>query len=205
MTKPSLDPTALAASLDSPSGGAGKDMSAHATGTRPDPVIHDDLDMRIGRDGTWFYHGSPIARKPMVKLFASVLSRDEDGVYWLTTPVEKGRIEVDDAPFLAVGLEVGGAGRDQVLRFRTNIDDEVTAGPDHPIRVALDPASREPAPYLLVRGRLEALIARSVFYELVELGVEEVVDGETLYGVWSAGSFFAIGSLGPMGSPWDAP
>ena len=154
MTKPSLDPTALAASLDSPSGGAGTDRPAHATGTRPDPIIHDDLNMRIGRDGTWFYHGSPIARKPMVKLFASVLSRDEDGVYWLTTPVEKGRVEVDDAPFLAVGLEVGGAGRDQVLRFRTNIDDEVTADADHPIRVALDPASREPAPYAIVSTRI---------------------------------------------------
>ena len=195
MTKPLLDPTALAASLDSSSGGAGKDISAHATGTRPHPVICGDLDMRIGRDGTWFYHGSPIGRKPLVKLFASVLNRDEDGVYWLTTPVEKGRVEVDDAPFLAVALEVSGAGRDQVLRFRTNIDDEVTAGPDHPIRVAFDPASQEPSPYLLVRGRLEALIARSVFYELVELGVEETVGGETHYGVWSAGSFFPIGSL----------
>ena len=196
MTKPSLDPTALAASLDSPSGGAGTDSPAHATGTRPDPIIHDDLNMRIGRDGTWFYHGSPIARKPMVKLFASVLSRDEDGVYWLTTPVEKGRVEVDDAPFLAVGLEVGGAGRNQVLRFRTNIDDEVTADADHPIRVALDPASREPAPYLLVRGRLEALINRSVFYELVGLGVEQIIEGETLFGLWSAGHFFPLGNLG---------
>jgi hypothetical protein len=195
MMKPSLDPTALAASLASSSGGDGKDMPAHAAGTRPDPVIRGDFDMRIARDGTWFYHGSPIARKPLVKLFASVLGRDEDGVYWLTTPVEKGRVEVDDAPFLAVGLEVAGAGRDQVLRFRTNVDDEVTADADHPIRVALDAASREPAPYLLVRGRLEALIARSVFYELVELGVEEALGGETQYGVWSAGSFFAIGSL----------
>ncbi len=195
MTKPSLDPTALAASLDSSSGDDGKDLSAHAMGTRPDPVICGHLDMRSARDGTWFYHGSPIGRKPMVKLFASVLSRDEDGIYWLTTPVEKACVEVDDAPFLAVELEVGGTGRDQVLRFRTNIDDEVTAGPDHPIRVALDPASREPAPYVLVRGRLEALIARSVFYELVELGVEETVDGETHYGVWSAGSFCPIGSL----------
>ncbi len=170
--------------------------SLEAEKKRPDPVVCGDLDMRIGRDGTWFYHGSPIGRKPLVKLFASVLNRDEDGVYWLTTPVEKGRVEVDDAPFLAVELEVVGAGRDQVLRFRTNIDDEITAGPDHPIRVALDPASREPAPYVLVRGRLEALINRSVFYELVERGVEEVIEGETLFGVWSAGRFFPLGSLG---------
>ncbi len=205
MMKPSWDPTALAASLDPPSGGDGKNLPAHATGTHPDPVIRGDLDMRIARDGTWFYHGSPIGRKPLVKLFASVLSRDEDGVYWLTTPVEKCRVEVDDAPFLAVELEVGGTGRDQVLRFRTNIDDEVTAGPDHPIRVVLDPASREPAPYVLVRGRLEALIARSVFYELVELGVEEAQGGETRYGVWSAGSFFAIGSLEAIIPPGDSP
>ena len=209
MTKPSLDPTALAASLVASlvasSNGDGKDMPVSAAKTRPDPVICGDLDMRIGRDGTWFYHGSPISRKPLVKLFASVLGRDEDGIYWLTTPVEKGRVEVDDAAFLAVELEVGGAGRDQVLRFRTSIDDEVTADADHPIRVAHDPASREPAPYVLVRGRLEALIARSVFYELVELGVEEIIGGETNFGVWSAGNFFAIGSLEAIGSPEDGP
>ena len=151
--------------------------------------------MRIARDGTWFYHGSPIGRKPLVKLFASVLSRDEEGVYWLTTPVAKGRVEVDDAPFLAVELTVSGEGRDQALAFRTTLDDAVTADEDHPLRVVLDPATGEPSPYVLVRGRLEALISRSVFYELVALGVERVVDGETLFGVWSAGSFFPMGRL----------
>ena len=169
--------------------------SLQADKGRPDPIICDDLDMRIARDGTWFYHGSPIGRKPLVKLFASVLSCDEEGAFWLTTPVEKGRVEVDDAPFLAVELSVVGEGRDQTLAFRTTLDDTVTADDDHPLRVALDPATGEPSPYVLVRGRLEALISRSVFYELVERGVERVVAGETLFGVWSAGRFFPLGRL----------
>ncbi len=178
-----MDPTTLAASLQ-------------ADNEQPDPVICGDLEMRIARDGTWFYHGSPIGRKPLVKLFASLLSRDEDGVYWLTTPVEKGRVEVDDAPFLAVEVTVVGEGRGQALRFRTNLDDEVTADDDHPLRVAFHPETGEPSPYVLVRSRLEALISRSVFYELVENGVEEVIANEALFGVWSAGSFFPLGSLG---------
>ena len=151
--------------------------------------------MRIARDGTWFYHGSPIGRKPLVKLFAGVLNRDEDGEYWLTTPVEKGRIVVDDAPFVAVALSVTGSGRDQSLRFRTNLDDEVTAGPDHPIRVNTDVETAEPSPYVHVRDRLEALILRPVFYELVELGVEEERSGDQLYGIWSGGCFFPLGTL----------
>ncbi len=194
MTKSAFDPTTLAASLDDDN----IVVSGRTTGTRPDPVICDDLNMRIARDGTWFYHGSPISRKPLVRLFASVLSRDENGVYWLTTPVEKGRVEVDDAPFLAVAVEVTGTGKDQLLRFRTSLDDEITAGADHPLRVELDPASQEPAPYVLVRGRLEALIARSVFYELVELGHEELIDGKTQFGVWSGGCFFTIGDMDAM-------
>ena len=191
MTKPLPDPATLAAALDDNSNLAPE----RATGTRPDPVILSDLQMRIARDGTWFYHGSPIGRKPLVRLFASVLSRDEDGVYWLTTPVEKGRVEVDDAPFLAVELEVSGAGRDQTLQFRTNLDHEVTAGPKNPLRVGLDPTTLEPSPYVLVRGRLEALIVRSVFYELVELGHEELIDGAARFGVWSDGCFFTIGAV----------
>lgn len=168
--------------------------SIKAKGERPDPVICGDLDMRIARDGTWFYHGSPIGRKPLVKLFATVLNRDEDGVYWLTTPVEKGRVEVDDAPFLAVEVTITGEGSDQSLCFRTTLDDEVTVDGDHPLRVDNDAKTGEPSPYILVRGRLEALINRSVFYELVELAAEEVIDGESLFGVWSAGCFFPLGA-----------
>ncbi len=160
---------------------------------RRGPVHCGDLDMRIARDGTWFYHGSPIGRKPLVKLFASVLSRDEDGAYWLITPAEKGRIEVEDAPFLAVEVDAVGNGRAQSLRVRTNLDDEVTIDADHPIRVSHHAGTGEPSPYVLVRDRLEALIARPVFYQLVELGVEEVIDGDRLYGVWSEGCFFQLG------------
>ncbi len=162
--------------------------------TRRGPVLCGDLDMRIGRDGTWFYHGSPIGRKPLVKLFASVLSRDDDGVYWLTTPAERGRVEVEDAPFVAVEVDASGEGRRQSLRFRTNLDEAVTCDADHPIRVSHDAETGEPSPYLLVRERLEALIARSVFYQLVELGVEEEVGGMRLYGVWSEECFFPLGT-----------
>ena len=191
MTKSAFDPTTLAASLDNDN----IVVSGRSTGTRPDPVICDDLHMRIARDGTWFYHGSPISRKPLVRLFASVLSRDDGGVYWLTTPMEKGPVEVDDAPFLAVAVEITGTGRAQSLRFRTSLDDEITAGADHPLRVDLDPTSQEPSPYVLVRDRLEALIARSVFYELVELSHEELIDGQDRFGVWSDGFFFPIGVM----------
>ena len=123
-----------------------------------------DFDMRIARDGTWFYRGTPIGRKPLVKLFSTVIRRDEVGDYWLVTPVERGRILVDDAPFTAVEFEIAGSGRGQVLRLRSNVDDWIEAGPDHPIRVAEDPESGEPSPYILVRDNLEALILRAVFY-----------------------------------------
>lgn len=162
-----------------------------ATGPRPraaGSVADEAYDIRIARDGTWFHEGSPIGRKGLVRLFASVLRRDDAGDYWLVTPAERGRIRVDDAPFVAVAAEIEGAGRDQTIRFRTSIDDEVTADADHPIRVAVDPKSGEPSPYVLVRGRLEALIARAVYYDLAERTVEQ--DGRM--GIWSAGTFFPL-------------
>ncbi len=158
-----------------------------------------DFEIRIGRDGTWFYHGSPIGRKPLVRLFASVLRREADGGYWLVTPVERGRIVVDDVPFTAVELTVEGDGRDRALSFRTNIDDVATADADHPIRVARDPDSGEPRPYIHVRDGLEARILRPLYYELVALGEEQRVEGETLYGVWSKGTFFPLGRLDEAG------
>ncbi len=154
------------------------------------PPFCGDLDMVIKRDGSWTYMGSPIGRKSMVRLFSSVLRRDDDDRYYLVTPVEKCGITVEDAPFLAVEMDVRGTGRDQNLAFRTQVDDLVTADSDHPIRVDIDPQTGEPAPYVLVRGRLEALIHRPVFYELVERGVEQVVDGTRLFGVWSGGVFW---------------
>jgi hypothetical protein len=190
MTRPTIDPTNLAAALGTDTG----EPQAPGAGKRREPELCGDLDMRIARDGTWFYHGSPIGRKQLTKLFSTVLSRDEDGEYWLTTPAEKGSIVVDDAPFVAVELTVSGAGEGQDLRFRTNLDDAVTADADHPIHVTFDQETGEPSPYIHVRDGLDALIARPVYYELVALGEEETVEGERLFGVWSKGHFFALGT-----------
>jgi len=156
--------------------------------------------MRIASDGTWFYRGSPIGRKPLVKLFSTVIKRDDDGDFWLVTPVERGRIQVDDAPFTAVELVVSGSGSAQVLRFRNNVDDWVEAGLEHPIRVETNPETLEPRPYITVRDRLEALILRPLFYELVELAVERETGPEDAgqgseLGVWSNGVFFPLGAL----------
>ena len=154
-----------------------------------------DLGIRIARDGTWWHQGSPIGRLPLVKLFASVLQRDEAGQFWLVTPVERGRVTVEDAPFTAVELTAAGEGTQQNLVFRTNLDDIVTAGESHPLRFAIDAASGEPSPYIHVRGGLEARLARAVFYQLVDLGSEQRIGDKTLYGVWSNGTFFPIGDL----------
>jgi uncharacterized protein len=162
------------------------------------PDFCGDIDMRIARDGTWYYLGTPIGRKPMVRLFSTIIRRDGDD-YFLITPVEKVGIRVDDAPFVAVAADDGGEqphhgfAADQLLRFTTNVEDEVTAGAEHPIRVEIDPATLEPAPYLLVRRNLEALIHRNVFYQLVELAVEREIDGQPWLGVWSGGQFYPIG------------
>lgn len=169
-------------------------LTVSATGGRA-PVDCRDFDIRIARDGTWHYRGSPIGRLPLVKLFASVLRRTADGSYWLVTPAERGRIEVEDAPFLAVELTVTGEGRGRQLIFRTNLDDIVTAGRDHALRVATA-ANGEPAPYIHLRGGIEARLLRPVFYELVELGDEELIEGESAFGVWSNGAFFRLGDPG---------
>ncbi len=162
-------------------------------GRRP-AIELGDLDMRIARDGTWFYGGSPINRMPLVKLFASVLRRERDGLYWLVTPAERGRVTVEDAPFIAVAVDRQGEGRAQRLIFRTNLDEIVTAGADHKLRVETA-ADGAPAPYILVRPGLEARLARPVFYELVEWGQEEPIAGESQFGVWSSGVFFRLGEL----------
>jgi hypothetical protein len=166
--------------------------------TRRPAIELRDLDMRIARDGTWFYRGSPINRMPLVKLFASVLRREDDGSYWLVTPAERGRVVVDDAPFIAVAVDRDGGGRDQRLIFRTNLDEIVTAGSDHPLRIETA-EDGTPAPYILVRAGLEARLARPVFYELVELADEERSAGEPRFGVWSAGVFFELGDPGEEG------
>jgi len=158
---------------------------------RWNPEFCGDLDMRIARDGTWFYLGTPIGRKPLVRLFSTILRKDGDS-YFLVTPVEKVGITVDDAPFVAVDFEVEGEGREQSITFLTNVDDVATAGPDHPIRVERDPETGEPSPYVLVRDRLEALIDRKSFYRIVDIGTHEDVNGRHWFGVWSGGRFFPI-------------
>lgn len=165
-----------------------------AGGTRRDC---GDFGIRIGRDGSWFYRGSSIHRMALVRLFSRALERDAAGQYWLATPIERGRIAVDDVPFIAVSLEVANPGARQRLIFRTNVDDIVVLDAAHPLRVAEDRMTRTPVPYILVRDGLEARIARPVFYDLVELGCEERFGGKTEFGVWSSAKFFPLGSLGP--------
>jgi uncharacterized protein len=153
------------------------------------------LGLRIMSDGTWRYRGSPIERVELVKLFASVLRREPDGSYWLVTPVERGRIEVDDVPFVAVELASEGSGRSRTVRLRTNLDEWLTLGPDHPLRLrrpADGAAEAGPVPYVEVRAGLEARLARPVYYELVELGEERLLGDRQRFGVWSDGAFFAL-------------
>ncbi len=167
-----------------------------AAGAKTAPRDCGYFDIHIARDGSWFYRGSSINRMALVRLFAGVLERDAEGQYWLSTPAERGRITVEDAPFLAVSLESQNPGSPlQALTFRTNLDQSVTLDGDHPLRVVPDKVTGGPIPYILVRDRLEARLARPVFYELVELGREERVGDTTLFGVWSKGKFFPLGSL----------
>lgn len=192
--KAQASPDSLMRSLQDLSAGA-PEASSGSQRTYPpvdkcNPPFCGDLPMEIKRDGTWMYMGTPIGRKPMVRLFSSVLRLDDDGKYFLVTPVEKVGIIVEDAPLHAVHLAVDGVGQNQRLTFGTLTDDEVTADADHPIHVIYNPDTKEPSPYVLVRANLEALINRNVFYELVEHAVTETVDGTDMFGVWSAGTFF---------------
>jgi len=168
--------------------------SIAAAKTRGLPPVHlwnppfcGDLDMRIARDGTWFYQGTPIGRPGLVKLFSSIIKR-ENGKYFLVTPVEKVGITVDDAPFVAVDFEPSGEGLEQVLTFQTNVGDVAKASEALPIRVERDPETGEPSPYVRVRSNLDALIDRKSFYRLVDLGAHH--DG--WFGLWSSGTFFPV-------------
>lgn len=151
------------------------------------PPYCGEMDMQIRADGTWWHEGTPIGRPALVRLFASILKREDDR-FFLVTPVEKVGITVDDAPFVAVDFTADGQGKAQELTFRTHVDDEVPAGPDHPINVRRDPETDEPRPYVMVRNDLWALIDRKSFYRLAELG--EHHDG--WFGVWSQGAFFGL-------------
>lgn len=168
--------------------------SIQATGSNGLPPVHlwnppfcGDIDMRIARDGTWFYEGTPIGRFQLARLFSTILKL-EDGKYFLVTPVEKVGITVDDAPFVAVDFTAAGEGVEQKLRFETNMGDRVIAGAENPIRVERDPETGEPSPYVHIRAGLEALIDRKSFYRLVDIGAHH----EDWFGLWSGGAFFRI-------------
>jgi len=156
-----------------------------------DPPFCGDLDIRISRNGQWWYLGTPIGRLELVELFASVLKREGDR-YFLVTPVEKIGITVEDAPFVAVDFEVLAEGRDQRIVFKTNVGDEAVAGPEHPIRVIRDAETGEPSPYVHIRAGLEALIDRKSYYRLVEMCDVAPHDGAKWFGLWSSGQFFPI-------------
>ncbi len=156
------------------------------------PDFSGELDMHIARDGTWYHEGGPITRLALAQLFSGILRLEENGRYYLITPVEKWAIRVDDAPFVAVRMEVQGQGAEQQLRFFTSLEHEVVAGADHPLSVNVDPDTGEPSPYVLLRDNLQALIHRNVFYEIVGLAQEQEVAGQLRTGVWSSGLFFPI-------------
>lgn len=161
-----------------------------------DPPYCGDIDMRIASDGTWFHEGKPIRRQAMVQLFSSILKKEKNNFY-LVTPVEKVGIQVEDQPFLAVGLESDGNGKEAVLQFTLNTGESVTADASHRIHVQINPTSGEPHPCLHVRDGLEALLARTVFYQLVEIAVPDQADEDAesgLIGVWSCGEYFPLGS-----------
>ena len=189
-TKPTVDPAAadnLAKAVAAATKGGRGPAPVHLW----DPPYCGDLDIRIGRDGLWWYLGTPIGRVELVKLFASVLKL-EDGNYFLVTPVEKIGITVDDAPFVAVDFEVANAGPGQTLTFETNVDERSVAGPDNPIRVVRDPETGEPSPYVHIRSGLEALIDRKSYYRLVEIGEHDTHLGTSWFGLRSGGVFFPV-------------
>jgi uncharacterized protein len=155
------------------------------------PPYCGDIGLEILRDGTWLYQKSPIGRKPLVALFARVLRKDADGRTYLVTPAEKVDVRVVDAPFLAVEMEVRGEAAEQTLIFRTNVDDIVTCDGGHPLRFEAEPMSGGLKPYLRVRGRLDALVTRALYQDLVALAVPLPGHADTL-GVWSSGQFFPL-------------
>ncbi len=165
-------------------------------GQRPvenwNPENCGEMDMVIKADGSWWHEGTRITRQPLVELFASILRKDEDRITYLVTPIEKIEITVERAHFIATRVDIEGKGNQQRVFFQTNMNETVEAGPEHPIRVETDPDTMEPSPFVTVRGRLEAALARPVFYELVDYATE--IDGQL--GIYAGGSFFPLGPKG---------
>lgn len=154
-----------------------------------------ELDIRIDAQGTWHYNASPVERKEMVCLFASMLMKDDCGCHWLVTPHELGRIEVEDAPFIAVDLYVEGQGEEQMLSFCTNVDQLVTVTQDTPLVMHASPVTGHMTPYVINAQGIETKISRAVYYDLVERGALHTVKGKELFGLWSDGAFFPLGEI----------
>lgn len=153
------------------------------------PPVCENVDMRIDREGRWYFMNSPIGRERMIRLFSKVLRYDEDGEYYLVTPIEKIKLFVEDKPFLIIDYSVEEVDGLQVINFITNTFDEFELGTDHPLRVEINKTTDEPSPYVLVRSNLEGLISRNIFYKLVDMSEES----EGYLGVWSNNTFFRIG------------
>lgn len=186
------DAADLAALIARAAGDAGDSGKGPPPVEKWNPPFCGDLDMEIRSDGTWFYMGTPIGRAPLVRLFSTVLRKDEDDRTYLVTPVEKVGIRVLDAPFVAVEMTVTGVESGQLLTFRTNVGDVIEAGPLHPLRFVIHGENNQLKPYLHVRGRLEALISRAVMYELVALGQTLEIDGVAMFCIRSGGATFPV-------------
>lgn len=181
-----------------------RSLSGQAPGAPPpverwNPPYCGELDIRIRRDGVWFYQGTPIGRAPLVRLFGSVLRKDADGRHYLVTPVEKIAITVEDAPFIGVDVDPIASDEGPAIRVTTNLGDVALLGPDRPLRLTEDPQTGEPTPYALIRGRLEARIDRKSFMRLVDLGETQDRPEGRMFGVVSRGAFFALASAAELG------
>ncbi|KQV64529.1 DUF1285 domain-containing protein [Rhizobium sp. Root1220] len=190
--KATTDAAGLAALISRAAGDAGDKKRGPPPVEKWNPPFCGDIDMEIRADGTWFYMGTPIGRAPLVRLFSTVLRKDEDGKTYLVTPVEKVGVRVVDAPFIATEMNAGEQAGEPLLTFRTNVGDVIEAGADHPLRFVIQGENSELKPYLHVRGRLEALVSRAVMYELVERGETLDIDGIRMFCLRSGGRTFPV-------------
>lgn len=160
------------------------------------PPLSGDMEMRIDRNGQWWFKGKLIEREALVKLFSSLLRREEDGEYYLISPVEKWRIQVEDTPLLAHSLGVSGQGEQQALTLTTNVGEILAIGADHPLQIDTYPGTGEPRPLITVRHGVQARLVTAAYYELADLAVERLIDGERVVGVFSKGNFYKLASNG---------
>ncbi|WP_298447154.1 DUF1285 domain-containing protein [uncultured Marinobacter sp.] len=174
---------------------AGKNLS-HPPLDKWHPELSGDMDLRISRDGLWIHKGDPIGREAIVKLFSTILRREEDEHYYLVTPVEKWRIQVEDTPLLAHSLTVEGSGEYQVIKLTTNVGETIEVGKDHPLEVGSYGDSDQPRPIVRVRHGVDARLVTAAYYDLAEYVVEQTIDGKPILGVFSHGNFYKIGQGG---------